>query len=75
MITFMHQKVTPNAIPQAINGALAKGETQRIFFHIKGTPSSPLNFTCMTIVDKSLTILNCLHKKDGLLWKQIGDEE
>jgi hypothetical protein len=28
----MHQKVTPNAIPQAINGALAKGETQKNFF-------------------------------------------
>jgi hypothetical protein len=29
----------------------------------------------MIVVDKLLIILNGPHREDGLLWKQIGDEE
>jgi hypothetical protein len=56
---------------QVIKGTLANGTTQRNVFCVRGTPSSPFNFECMTTIEKLLAIFWVLCRKDGSFLKRI----
>ncbi len=50
-------------------------QTKKDFQLIKRAPSRLLDFACITIINKTITIFEALGNEDGSFWKEATDDE